>query len=263
VNGGLGLRRRTTDHTLTRGGPAMTGPAGGSVNAGFGSDSRRVLSISTNGQYAWNEFGGWGASGSLSFNVKPSSALTVSAGPNFSRSHALAQYVRTVEDDTALATFGGRYVFSDLDQTQLSLPVRVNWILSPKMSLQMYAQPLLAVGDYWNFKELALPRTFTFNRYGPGVLSYDASNRRYTVDPDGTGSTFAFRDPDFNFKSLRMNSVFRWEWRPGSTLFLVWTQSREDFERPGVFELGRDAGSLFRAPADDVFMVKLAYWFSR
>jgi hypothetical protein len=84
------------------------------------------------------------------------------------------------------------------------------------------------------------------------------------VDPDGGGPArpFVFGNPDFNLKSLRLNTVFRWEWRPGSTLYLAWTQQREDMARPGVFDVGPDLRSLFAAPADNVFLVKIAYWFS-
>ena len=83
------------------------------------------------------------------------------------------------------------------------------------------------------------------------------------MDPGDGGAPFTFDDPDFNFKSLRLNAIFRWEWRPGSAIYVVWTEQREDLVRPGLFTLGRDFGSLFGAPADDVLLFKVAYWFSR
>lgn len=160
----------------------------------------------------------------------------------------------------------GVYVFADIDQFQISMQTRVNWILSPKMSLQIYTQPLISVGDYWDFKELARPKTFSFSRYGQetGEISVDA-RRQYTVDPDGSGpaSAFNFSDPDSNFKSLRVNAIFRWEWRLGSTLYFVWTENRQDSSNPGQFSAGRDAGRLFTAKPNDIFLVRLAYWFSR
>jgi hypothetical protein len=85
------------------------------------------------------------------------------------------------------------------------------------------------------------------------------------VEPDngGPGREFAFANPDYNFKSLRVNAVFRWEWRLGSTFYAVWTQQREDYASPGTQEIGRDVRAMLGATADNVFMIKVAYWFSR
>jgi hypothetical protein len=147
------------------------------------------------------------------------------------------------------------------------MTTRVNWILTPNVSLQVYAQPLISVGKYRGFKELARPRSFDFLRYGAdtGSLAYNAGTSSYSVDPDGPGPApaFAFAQPDFNFKSARVNAIFRWEWRPGSTLYLAWTQRRQDTAHPGDFELRRDARALLAAPADDVLMMKVSYRFGR
>jgi len=128
-------------------------------------------------------------------------------------------------------------------------------------------QPLLATGHYDDFKELATPRTYMFRRYGNGgsSLQYDPAARSYSVDPDafGPSSSFSFDNPDFNFKSLRLNAIFRWEFRPGSTLYAVWTEQREDDTHPGDFRAGRDLSRLFSASSDDVFLVKITYWIGR
>jgi hypothetical protein len=85
------------------------------------------------------------------------------------------------------------------------------------------------------------------------------------VDPDGAGvaPSFTFGNPDFNFKSLRLNAVFRWEPRPGSAFYAVWTRQQQDSTNPGGFALGRDTSAMFSAPGDDIFLVKLAYWIGR
>ena len=99
----------------------------------------------------------------------------------------------------------------------------------------------------------------------PGQIGFDSTTRSYTVDPDGGADAvpFSFGDPDFNVKSLRLNAVFRWELKPGSTFYAVWTRQQQDFASPGVFAPGRDAGAMFRAPGDDVVMVKMAYRIGR
>ena len=260
-----GWRYRTLDDRLTRGGPSASAPSGGFWNANVGTDGRKALSVSGNASYGSNEAGGWNWNGGVSLNIKPSSKLTISTGPSWNRNHNLAQYVRTAVDSTAADTYGGRYVFGLLDQSQLTMTTRVSLILTPRVSVQVFAQPLLSAGDYTDFKELASRGTFDFVHYGATQIDYDALARRYTVDPDAAGAapSFSFGDPDFNIKSLRLNAVFRWEPKPGSTFYAVWTRQQQDLGNPGVFSPGRDATAMFRAAGDDVFMVKLAYWIGR
>lgn len=236
----VGLLRRAQDGWATRGGPLMMSPGGGFMGTSFSSDDRKRIVLGLNGRREWNEFGGWGTGVSASIQVKPASSIRISVEPEINRSHGLAQYVQTTPDETAVATHGSRYVFSDIDQTQFSMSTRGTWVINPRMSLQVYTQPLLAVGDYWNVKSLAAPRTFDFDPFNGDV-----------------------GNPDFNFKALRLNAVYRWEWRLGSTLYVVWTEQREDTRYPGVFGFRRDARALFRAAPDDVFLIKVSYWLSR
>jgi hypothetical protein len=179
--------------------------------------------------------------------------------------HAEAQYLTTVRDPLATATFGARYVFGVLDQRELSIPLRVNVVLSPRLSLQLYTQGLFSTGDYGAIREFAAPRTYDFLAYGTDVGTLVRAPDAYLIDPDAGGPAAPFRlsDPAFNLKSLRANLVARWELRPGSTLYVVWTQRREDAANPGDFAFGRDAADLFSAAPDDVFMVKIAWWVGR
>jgi hypothetical protein len=264
--GNASLNREATDDRLTRGGPSARLPRGAFAGGGFESDSRKKIYFGTFVGSGFNQPKAWSRVIEIWSTFKPKPSLSISLGPLFNRSRGNAQYVRSVTDETATSTYGSRYVFADIDQTSVSLTTRVNWILSPKMSLQVYMQPLISVGDYWDFKELAQPDTYSFSRYGQevGEISVD-SNRQHTVDPDlaGPAQPFTFRDPDFNFKSLRVNAIFRWEWRLGSTLYFVWQENRQDLSNPGTLSPRRDVGRLFSAAPDDVFLVRLAYWISR
>jgi len=255
------------DDRLTRGGPIMREPGAKSYAASITTDSRKLIGLSVNGSYSIGASGSWDSSGSVAITAKPIPALTVQVGPSLLRSFGVAQYVRTVADPAAVATYGGRYVFGEIDQTEWSMTTRVNLMINPRMSLQIFAQPLLSVGRYGSFKQAAAPRTFTFQRYGVdlGTIGFDPVSRTYLVDPAGGdgGTPFSFGDPNFNFKSLRVNAVFRWEFKPGSTFYLVWTQRREDYARPGQFDFGSDVSSMVHAPADNVVMAKVSYWFSR
>ena len=167
-------------------------------------------------------------------------------------------------------------MFGELDQSTLSINTRINVTLSPQTTIEIFAQPFLSSGNYENLKELAAPRTFDFNRYGAGagtIVAVD-EQRHFQIDPDGGGpaSQFQVDNKNFNVRSLISNAVFRWEWKPGSTLFLVWQQSRSGrvvasdpdspFSRVGNFQLGRDTSDLFGLSADNILLIKVSYWLN-
>jgi hypothetical protein len=267
LGGGGNFNRRVLDDRLTRGGPSATLPANVFWNVNFGTDSRRALSANGFANGNNSESGAWRRTLGLTLNLKPSPMLTVSTGPQYSSSYTVAQYIDQFEDATAMEVYGGRYVFGEIDQKQLTLTTRVNVIFSPRHSLQVFTQPLIASGRYSNFKELARPRSYDFLEYADEgrSLSYNAADDEFTADPDGIGPAPAltFDNPDFSLKSLRLSAVFRWELKPGSALFAVWTRQQEDEAYPGTFALGRDTKALLTAAGDDVFLVKIAYWIGR
>jgi hypothetical protein len=264
---GMGFFRRVQDDRLTRGGPSAANPSGRFWFFNVNSDQRKPLSVQINTNWNWSESANAARSFALSLSVKPSSRITISTGPEWDWSHSVAQYIDQFDDPTAAATFGHRYVFGAIDQKQLTLTTRVSAILTPRVSLQLFAQPLLATGDYSDFKAFAAPRTYDFSSFGGGrsTLIFNAADNQYTADADGTGPapSLTFDNPDFNIKSLRANAVFRWELKPGSNLYVVWTRMQEDDRYPGDFRLGRDLSAMFSARGDDVFLVKIAYWIGR
>ncbi|HSH76748.1 MAG TPA: DUF5916 domain-containing protein, partial [Longimicrobiales bacterium] len=219
----------TDDDRLTRGGPMARTPSSFQGRLNVNSDGRRA--VTARGTYSWgsNAAGAWDRGMQLNLNARFRETLQVSFGPSYSRSHTTAQYVTRVTDALATSTFGSRYVFADLDRTTLSFDTRVNVTLSPALSLQLYLEPFISVGDYDALKEFRAPDTFDFLTYGEevGALSRSADGA-YDIDPDGAGPAPAFQisDRDFSYRSLIGNAVLRWEWRPGSTLFLVWQQRR-------------------------------------
>jgi hypothetical protein len=255
------------DDRFTRGGPVASVPRAWNVNLNASGDSRKPVILSVSGNHAHDASGGWNWSVSPSVDTRPTSFIHLTLSPALSRLRSTGQYVRTVTDPLATSTYGRRYVFADLDQTTVSMDARVEWTFSPVLTFQLYAQPFVSAGRYSGFKEFAAPRTYGFRVYGrdAGTIAYDDSSRVYTVDPDAGGAAPAFTldNPDFNIRSLRGNAVFRWEYRPGSALFVVWQQQRSDFVPLGDFEFGRDVGAIFRAPSTNVFLVKLSYWIGR
>src|SRR2546426_503516 len=155
----------TVNNRRTRGGPLTLNPPGYQVDLGWQSDSRKAWVINfQSGTYQAESDRNWYLSPSVDF--RPASNVLLSVGPNLFRELTPVQYVGTYADPAATATFGNRYVFGTLHQTELSAGIRLNWTYSPALSLQVYAQPLISAGRYGDFKDVARPRTFDFNVYG-------------------------------------------------------------------------------------------------
>jgi hypothetical protein len=268
LNLNAGTNQTALNDRLTRGGPLAESPAGRFVNVNGGTDGRKPLSVNGFITRNWCACEGSNYTTGLTLNLKPSSRLTISTGPNWNRNRQAAQYIRTVEDATATNTYGNRYIFGLLHQSQLTLQTRVTTLVTPKMSVTLFMQPLLAAGDYRTFRELSAPRTYDFIDYGAASntrIAYDDAAKVYTVSPDtDTGAPeFTFDNPDFNLRSLRLNAVYRWELKPGSTLYVVWTRQQDERETRGDFALRRDTRRLFGAEGNDVVLVKMAYWLGK
>jgi hypothetical protein len=199
--------------------------------------------------------------------LKPTSNVFVQLSPSFRYDETSAQYVTTVDDPTATDFYGSRYVFGFIRTRTLSLSTRLNWTFTPDLTLQLFAQPFIASGDYSSFREFAAPRTLDKLVYGEdiGSIDYDAEDAVYEVDPDGDGpaASFTFDDPDFTTSALRGTAVLRWEYRPGSTLFFVWTQQRSGFDSAGTFDFDQARSAIFGERPMNIFQVKATYWFGR
>ena len=272
----LRFRPRTDDDRLTRGGPMARTPRSNVWRANLNSDSRKALGFRTSYDGSSDAAGSWRHSGSINFTYRSGEKLELRMGPSVTRSYTDAQYVTSTSDPLATNTFGRRYVFAPIHQTTVALETRLNVTFSPTLSLQVYAQPLISSGDYGDLAEFRSPRTHRFATYGQDIgTSVRQADGNYLIDPDGPGpaSEFTVSDRSFNFRSLLGNAVLRWEWSPGSTLFLVWQQTRagrvraSEFDETGaldvgLFDLGYDTRELFGLPSDDIFLIKMNYWLN-
>jgi hypothetical protein len=266
ISGGVGVQPDRKNDKLLRGGPLALQPRGWSANASVNSDTRKPVWFNPSASYSSDASGAHNASYSVYADARPTTTLHVTLGPTLGTTYSTSQYVRGASDPLAASTFGTRYVFADLRQQTLSLDTRVEWTLTRTLSLQTYAQPFVSAGRYDRYKEFLTPGRYDFAVYGAdrGTIAR-AANGTYTVDPDGAAGAakaFSFSDPTFNVRSLRGNAVARWEYRPGSALFVVWQQQRSGFDAVGDFDAGRDVGAIFRTRPTNVFLVKATYWFS-
>ena len=261
------------DDRLTRGGPLAAKPAGASASVEVYTDNRKQMSGYAFASYSRTAAGGWSVSVLPQVTLRHGTALSLSVGPYYDVERSPAQYLQRVSDSTATATGGSRYVFAELYQHTVELTFRVNAAISPALSIQLYAQPFSFSGNYRSFKELLAPRTYAFTTYGRdnGSTIRDTvlgsggnAGQGYVVDPGGRGRPFTLADPDFRTRSLQFKAVLRWEYRPGSTLYLAWTQSRSGyFPGDSSFSVGRDLGTeLFRDRPTNVLLVKVSYWLS-
>jgi hypothetical protein len=233
---GFNLNAANFDDRATRGvGPGAIGVSNRNYWQYVNSDERKPVFANVFFNAGRDAGGGRWIGVSPSVIVRPTPFLEVSTGIDWSRQVNDAQWIENRAD--------GAYVFGRLDQKTMAMNWRVNYTITPQLTVQIYAAPFVSAGDYGGFKALVDGRARQYaDRYAP--IDYQAN-------------------PDFNYRSFRTTNVLRWEYKPGSALYVVWQQGREDVFDFGRFQFGRDFGGTFSAPARNVFLVKMSYWINQ
>jgi Domain of unknown function (DUF5916) len=250
------------DDRLTRGGPLAKRPGDTFASIEVETDSRKPWTFEIEADTEWGR-AFTATSFGLEVGYKPAPNWSITLAPEWSRERTNNQFVTSVSDPLATSTFGRRYVFAHLDQQEIAMSTNVNVTFSPLLSLEVFARPFLGSGTFGGLEELSRPRSFAFAPYDRiGTVTRDGDE--LVVDPDGSGPAEAFEveDETFTTRSLRGSAVLRWEWRRGSTLFLVWQHQRENEDALGTVRLRRDLRELGRARPDNVFVVKLSWWLN-
>lgn len=194
---------------------------------------------------------------------RASNSLTLSSDLRYSRNVDDLQYVTTAE-----AGGGPRHILGRISQRTFSATLRLDLHLSPDLSIQYYGSPFISLGRFSDFKRVTTPLAEAyedrFRRLGTGEIAYREMDNSYAVsEPDGPSRTsYSFSSPDFSFRQFRSNLVARWEYRPGSVLYVVWSQGRTSESDRWEESLGRNLEALWRSKGPDLFLVKLSYWFS-
>jgi Domain of unknown function (DUF5916) len=254
--GGLGTR-------ALRGGPAMQQP--GNWNGWFNAftDSRKALRFDMGGfwftQPEAEDTRGWGIWGTVAF--RPAGNVDLSFSPEWNVNNDDWQYL-----DAPVALDETQYLFGELEQRTAVASLRANVTLTPRLSVQLWGQPFVSTGRYVEYMRVTDPRADRYQDrwdvFGDDRAQTNADGEVF-IDLDADGTTDVnLGNPDFRFLSFRSNAVLRWEFRPGSSLFVVWQHGRSDFGTNGRFELGSGVKELFRSPANNTFLVKASYWFS-
>ncbi len=248
------------DWSELRGGPAILKPGEWNYYIGFSTDSRKKVFISlslNNHVYKQHE----GNSTSLSFRLhyQPLGFLNLSLTPTVYQSHNGLIYVTNEEINNK-----DTYIVSSIEQKQISADIRVSLSFTPDLSLEYWGQPFLFSARYYGYKKVQHPNQKNFEsqfyKYTGNQIQYDAANNQYLIhDPENPGSTITLDNPDFSVVEFRSNMVLRWEFVPGSTLFLVWAQSGDNSNSVGSFNFKNNISDLGKTTLTNVFLVKFSY----
>lgn len=260
---GMGMNKNGRDlsNTNLRGGPAIYTPGGWNMWFSLRSNSKKKLrgniGFSLNkGNYdfknntrIWSEF-----------IYRPVNTLRFSLSPSFTLYNNEIQYVleRNLEGEPG-------YVLAGLNQNTFNLTMRLDYNITPDLSIQYYGAPFISSVLYDNFKIVTNPKADDyFNRYHEfekNEISFDRTVNRYFIDESNDGiADYSFSNPDFNFKQFRSNLVLRWEYIPGSTFFLVWSQGRTEYEECDCkFDFINNIKNLISTTPRDIFLLKLSY----
>lgn len=263
INGSFNRTGENTSTSLLRGGPSMLAPGETGLNLNINTNqSKKVIfnagaykGLGDKKSFRYSEY--WGG-----VNIKPLNSLSVTFSPSYSVLKSKLQYVSTTSMDGE-----ARYLFGDLTMKTLSLTFRINYTINPELSVEFYGQPFVSAGKYNKINMITNPvadefsdryRTFT-----PSEISLEGWSNMYRIDENRDGFTdYSVPNPDFNFRQFRSNLVVRWEYLPGSTVFLVWSQGRTSSDINGNFNYGNDLGDLFSTVPRNVFLLKFSYLFS-
>ncbi|RLD70820.1 MAG: hypothetical protein DRI87_07780 [Bacteroidetes bacterium] len=262
---GLGINREFFDidrHQL-RGGPALRAPGSTGNWLNIGSDSRKKLSF---GIFMHNRWGddkytrSFGAG--LEILYRPLDFLQISIEPGYNNQKQQIIYVGTFDYNDE-----DQYVLSAIKQEIISADIRINLSITPDLSIQFWGQPFLFSGDYSDYKKVTDPLADNwrdqYHEFTNSEITYDDGDNMYLIDDNGDGHTdYSFDNPDFSFYEFRSNLVIRWEYIPGSTAYLVWSQGRTGDHPDGQFSFSENVNRLLDVHPENVFLLKISYRFS-
>jgi hypothetical protein len=258
---GANYEGESLSNTLLRGGPSMLTPANMNYFASFGTNSSKMVysTFWINGGKGKEESSESWAAG-FNLTAKPGQSFSVTLSPSFSKNSNTIQYVTYIPDDD-------RYILSQIDQQVVRMSIRLNYNITPDLTIQYWGQPFLAAMDYSRYKVVTDPRAESladrYHIFTDSEITYDEENNEYDVDENNAGTTtYSFSNPDYNYDEFLSNLVARWEFRPGSTLYLVWSQTRNYYEPTGSFSLDQNLNKLYTAEKPyNVFLIKFTYRF--
>jgi hypothetical protein len=243
-----------------RGGPAFTLPSAWYYFVDVETDERKKLQLEFEFFYnTFDEHASYQRQYEVDIRYRPVNALQIRFNPEYSFEQNRLQYIDTHEGNGT-----NRYIFGSITRKTLALTIRMDLNITPELTVQYYGQPFIGSGNYSSYKYITNPTADAFSdRYQiieSENITYDSNGENYTVNEDNM--SYSFDDPDFNFKEFRSNFVARWEYRPGSIIYAVWTQARSDRTTIGSFRLKTDFNDLYSIFPHNIFLIKLTHRFA-
>jgi len=259
TGGGINYDGENLSNFALRGGPSLRLP--GDVNAWFflSSDNRKKFKANLNLMKlkgAADDI----SDVNVSLSYQPTNALSASINPAIDIRRSLMQYVTTATVGTE-----NRYIMATINQKVLSASIRLNYSITPNLSIQYYGQPFIATGHYYDFKKIVAPHASNLTDRFVVIdknMTFDAVNQVYNVSENNNGTVdYQISNPDFKLLQFLSNLVVRWEYVPGSTVFFVWSQNRNTSYTEGDFNFRNDVTDLYHIFPYNVFLIKFSYRF--
>jgi hypothetical protein len=263
INGSVTRTGQSISTTLLRGGPSFIMPGTYDMNLNLSTNQSKKISAYTGGYIGLGDVHSNHANEvAMGITVRPVNAMVISFEPDYFIQHSKLQYVETTSMNG-----DPRYVFAELRQKTMSFTFRLNYTINPELTIEYYGQPFVSAGKYSNYKIAGNTHadkfTDRYKLFPDNSVSVDPATNEIRFDENLDGITdYTASNPDFNFRQFRSNLVIRWEYLPGSTLFLVWSQGRTSTATDGSFSYGEDMKNLFTIHPQNVFLIKFSYWFS-
>jgi hypothetical protein len=263
VNTGVSYGGFDVDRPGLRGGPALIISGNWNTWLSISTDDRKKLVIEPSasmGVYD-QDYGNW-HDVSLSVQYQITNALQMSFEPGYQFDNQYCMYVKTINVDNI-----NNYLVASMMQKIVSANIRIDLSLTPDLTIQYWGQPFVFSGDYYQFKKVVDAGNYDvkdqFHVFTPNQISYDTETDTYSISENGDESLdYAFDNPDFSFFEFRSNFVVRWEYIPGSTAYLVWSQGRNGDTPQGDFSLSDHFNKLIDLDPTNIFLIKFSYRIS-
>lgn len=243
-----------------RGGPSLLIPSsyGGWLFYETNESKKFVFSLFYQNITKYLSTAGFNKGYELGFTYRPTKSVNLGINANYSINKDELQYV-------GIFTYGINkdYLLANIDQHTLGISFRVNWNLTPDLSLQFWGQPFISSGKYTQFKKIIDPRNENYyNRFhilGSSEIQYSQLENIYSVSFTNSEPIYSFTNPNFSVKEFLANLVLRWEYKPGSTFYLVWSQNRSRYDENSYFNVSNNFDELFNKIPNNVFLIKFSY----
>jgi len=261
----LNVNGEQLSHSALRGGPSLKLPGNKSFYAGVFTNSQKKLTFEIDGGASFSNENDFRSRKSLEVEIgyRPFKAMQIEISPEITVSDDMLQYVTQKDYNN-----DKRYIMAYINRSTLSMSLRLNYNITPDLTIQYWGQPFIATGEYSEFKHITDSRANNvsdrYHLYTNDQISFSKDEEVYYVDDNKDGTNdYSFDKPDFNVKEFLSNLVVRWEYRPGSTVYLVWSQNRNSYVNDGTFNFSNDINALFDEKANNIFLVKFSYRFGR